>query len=422
MYTFGLPQSAKAATGSSASGDKKTGGGDRALMTAQMGAHPVRDQLRMLQPKLSAIHTTPAPMVQRKPDEKSGSDSQKNDSKLDPKSNPSTPPAVFKDASFSFSLPGDATLSSAFRYNVYTQPEGRTWVSLTVSRNDLLLEFKKPLRLDLQWPFADVLFAGIRWNFKGGHLNWVGLEHVPWNGPIEGVGHVRGAIIGLVDDLFAGTGLRKGKFDPLRDAGKLGAMLKKIQSNTKTMFSSKKGGKSPINEDHDKVVTRLVLPKGVNQQAGKHAIEIAPGSVLTLSTPLSTLTSVAKGNPSISHVDIGCSVNIKENGKPLVWIGGIRVSHGGHVTATHYEFAKSVKKTKKTGKKWVTGFQLFAHLFTREGMLRLHVGRPKVNTKGVDRVAQAMLDEALTKALKKLLVQARGKVAKVDLEKALGMK
>ena len=167
-------------------------------------------------------------------------------------------------------------------------------------------------------------------------------------------------------------------------------------------------------------MARLILPKGLKKQVGSYQVVISPNSIISAATPLSALTSLGKGKPTVPYIKIACDLNIMEKGKPLAWVGGVKLLHGGGLEVTDYRFTTPAKKKAQN---WEIGLRFLLAFRSRRAMLSLHT-RPQdtLKTEVVDTVAYNLLQKGLQDGFKNLVRQSRGKIPNVDLEKALGFK
>jgi hypothetical protein len=283
----------------------------------------------------------------------------------------------------------------------------RTRIQLRVSRERLEVVMSPPMMVDATFPVRNSSIAGCGWDFTRGQpvvdVRDAGTGVVPSTGP------VRSRIDGLLRQALAGSPIGRPGYDPLADR-EIMTHLAALQRAFEALPAAEGASGGPLEIRDPSAGATLAMRAPFVAGSGGASMNIPAGGLFTAeveTTGDARAAAAGRGAAGalaalqVSSLNLDSdSITISKDGSPVARLRSLRVLRGGVVQVLHYEPLGTAAIADGV-----------------EGLLRLFSG----DTRGSEFVRR-QLEEALSTAVRSLVLENRGAIPGVDLASVLGVR
>jgi hypothetical protein len=314
-----------------------------------------------------------------------------------------------KGASLSFDLPGDKALSSSTKVDVVTTDS--TTVTLAVTASSLQVSFSPPILIkplllqNMQW-------SGLNYNFATASTS-VALT----GGMTSPESQARQTISESFLQLISGTPLAAPGYNPINDAD-LAGTLRQIKTNFDKTPS--KGGEGVKAAD----VTNLVVAAdvGLGAPIASGGLIISKG-VHIAAKVRGSAASLGETGPIVDSLTIsGDSIIVQSDGVDVAQIHDLTVARGGAVTLGNVTLLGPAKELAQSeeGIKLLLLIGLLSQGSYNDRPALASID-PDVRAEIVPGLTRLKIQDALTKAVRSLVVQNADAIPGYDLSTVFGV-
>jgi hypothetical protein len=306
-----------------------------------------------------------------------------------------------KTVSVSLRLPGGKQLTNDWNDLSTTAP---TEVTVSLQRSGLTMSFDPPLLIDVQYPWSDLAWSSVVYDFVTGTVTSVGLTKTQPG--FDASSDARANITKAITDSLKGSRAATAGYDPMTDANP-GETLQKIRGN---ILSAPSKGSEVGAADITNVSTsaEIAFKSEIRQGDAQGTVVIPAGGTATITADLTGTLADVSAHPKISAVHISSNgITIQQGGEDVAKLKRITVERGGAVRVEDFE-PLGKAKTATGGEATANFFALMVALAGGTSADRLAVaGRePHLEATAVPEYIRKKLEEALTKAVIELLQNA----------------
>jgi hypothetical protein len=337
------------------------------------------------------------------------------ESKIPPEINPSR-------VSVSFMLPGDITLGGDWLG--YLKTTGGTKVTISISISEVTLAFSPALLFDAQFPFGNTSWSGSGYDFTTASIS---SSLVDESTGFSSQGKASAWINTTINDLLTGTPIAVKGYDPLKDPDMM-ATLNRIKTNAKEIAKkggNKEGGVKTKDIGGLEATASITFRKEIRETTDKGGILIPAGGSANITVSFSgsvddvTNESTRKINSFTIESE---SIILQDKGSDIAKLQKIVINRGGNVKLGRYKALGTLKDAE--------GSESFIRLVALLGVLASGTpadrpavagSNPELGPQMVSGIAISMIQEALTKAVKKLLQENHNAIPGFDLNDVFGL-
>lgn len=301
----------------------------------------------------------------------------------------------------------------------------RTRLWLTLGRDHLRLSCEPPLFLDLTWPLSNVAIRGFTYDFGSGAVSDVALQSTQTIAiPVNGT--VRSKLGEAVQELFAGTRVAEGDYDPTQDPD-FGQTLQQVITNASSSGSSA-DTPSPVGMGDLQSVglsATFDVVRAIQRSTPEGEVSVASGASLTVSVLSQGSLTSAMEDPRLASLTLWThdGVVLRKGGEDVAKLTRIRLLPGGRVDVVDFEplgTAREVGAVESVGR-------LFALLAMARGsgpagrQALANAPSDVLEPRLVDGLTESLMEDALTEVVQELIEAHHDALPGFDLRTILGM-
>jgi hypothetical protein len=319
--------------------------------------------------------------------------------------------ARVRNGSVSFTIPGGRTLVEQWHDVTTTSP---TRVTLSVDRQGFRILISPPVLIDIQAPWSDIHWRGLRYEFATARFTNVDVRNT--QGPaFDSEGIARGEITEHFEELLAGTRLARAGYNPATDtdlAGLLGEIGARFGGD------ASHGSVTTIDLRRVSASVGVTLQRDVRNMTPAGGVVIESGTTVTIRVHTSSSVASAVNAPRISSVHIDSSgINLIQGGEPRVRLTSLELERGRRVLVREWEALGDVR-TAESAETTLRAFGLIFSAIVRtsghEGATRAltehGIRQGQANPSVVRGLTRSQLERALSEALSTALNEQVGAI------------